>query len=115
MHTCKQVDISCKSTFMISGHVLLHTLFKVEFVLSEGMSDMRTGFVGWHYLQTVMYYWRTCCSAGHVFHESMFYGRTCLVGGHVLQEDKSSEKSYIMGTCLMRSYVLQEDMSYSKT
>ena len=49
------------------------------------MSNIRTGFIGWHVMQEGMYYWKTCGSGGHVFHESMCYGRTCLVGGHVLQ------------------------------
>ena len=50
----------------------------------EGMSNMRTGFIGWH-VQVDMYYWKICSSGGLVFHGNICYGRTCLVGGHVLQ------------------------------
>ena len=79
------------------------------------MPNMRTGFIRCHVLQEGMYYWRTCCSEGHVFLENMLwedvsFRRTCLTVKHVLWEIM-----YYGVTCLMRGYVLQEEISYNET
>ena len=57
------------------------------------MSNMGTGFIGWHVLQEGMYYWEICDSAGHFFHvnmlwQDMSYKIICLIGGHVLWKVK---------------------------
>ena len=62
-----------------------NTCFKVGHVLLEGMSSMRSGFIGWHVRQEDMYHWKAFGSGGLVFHENICCGRTCLVSGHVLQ------------------------------
>ena len=43
----------------------------LKYILLEGMSNMRTGFIGWHVMQGDMYYWKTYGSGGHVFHENV--------------------------------------------
>ena len=48
------------------------------------MSNMRTGYIGWHVMLEDMYHCQACGRDGHVFHENMSYGRTYLVGWHVL-------------------------------
>ena len=50
---------------------------------------MRTGFIGWHFMQEGMYYWKTYNNGGHVFHENILWEDmtsrwACLTGGHVL-------------------------------
>ena len=65
--------------------ILVNTCIKVGHVLLEGMSNMRSGFIGWHVMLGNMYYWKVCGSGGLVFYENICCGRTCLVGGHVLQ------------------------------
>ena len=32
---------------------------------------MGIGFLGMHVMQEDMYYWKPCCSGGHVFHENI--------------------------------------------
>ena len=53
----------------------------------EGMSNMRTGFIGWHVLQEGMYYWRTCDSHCFVFLSSFYFGfkyNCSIISQHIL-------------------------------
>ena len=70
--------------YVSSGwHILQYIMFYRKTCLTGGHVYLRVGIIGGHVLLLEMSYWGMV--GWHVFHENMCYGRTCIVGGHVLQ------------------------------
>ena len=77
------------------------TCVMIAYVLREVMLHCRKCLMGGHVLVECM------CSGWHILQYVVFYRKTCLIGGHVLLFEMS-----FWGTCFTGGHILQDNLLY---